>query len=311
MTTLVLVMSNSRIIGPLPSHPLPRLVADGVGCALVHGTAKATLHVKDDSQDVTYVSSRANLRFKPRALPVDKAARDNVAGNAEYDLLPTSVTWTAAGTVNDCTISGQILVTIPSFVNQPLDPTRPTQGYLNVVGRDGGDFHSVMVSAFNPDPDVAFTKTCPGDPPQVSKYASPAHWLLHIPSEPNVYGGSTVVFKGRKSYDQGNLMDFLNLLPPCTQLPQIALDALAQTSAAPGSRLYKWEWELKPVSGTTSAGPPPPYYTIGASLDFARSLQALRNGPWSICGPSTLFLLRGESTYAVLMCRWITTQTCP
>lgn len=256
VTTLVLVMSNSRILDPLPPHPLPRVVADGVGCALVHGTAKATLHVKDDSQDVTYVSSRAHLRFKPRALPVDETARDNVAGNAEYDLLPTSVTWTAAGTVNDCTISGQILVTIPSFVNQPLDPARPAQGYLNVVGLTGGDFHSVMVSAFNPDPDVAFSKTCPGDPPQVTKYASPVHWLLHIPSQPNVYVGSTVVFKGQKSYDQGNLMDFLNLLPPGTQLPQVAIDALAQTSAAPGSVLYTWEWELKPLPAASQTGGP-------------------------------------------------------
>jgi|GEM_PF-5764144 len=256
VTKLVLVMSNSHTKDPLPPHPLPRVVADGVGCALVHGTAKATLHVKDDSQDVTYVSSRANLRFKPRALPVDEAARDNVAGNAEYDLLPTSVTWTAAGTVNDCTISGQILVTIPSFANQPLDPARPAQGYLNVVGLTGGDFHSVMVSAFNPDPDVAFTKTCPGDPPQVTKYASPAHWLLQIPSQPNVYDGSTVVFKGQKSYDQGKLMDFLNLLPPGTQLPQIALDALSQTSSAPGIRLYTWEWELQPLPAASQTGGP-------------------------------------------------------
>jgi hypothetical protein len=256
VTKLVLVMSNSHTKDPLPPHPLPRIVADGVGCALVHGTAKATLHVKDDSQDVTYVSSRAHLRFKPRALPVDQAARDNVAGNAEYDLLPTSVTWTAAGTVNDCTISGQILITIPSFVNQPLDPARPAQGYLNVVGLTGGDFHSVMVSAFNPDPDVAFTKTCPGDPPQVTKYASPAHWLLQVPSQPNVYDGSTVVFKGQKSYDQGKLMDFLNLLPPGTQLPQIAIDALSRTSSAPGIRLYTWEWELKPLPAASQTGGP-------------------------------------------------------
>lgn len=251
VTTLVLVMSNSRILDPLPPHPLPRVVADGVGCALVHGWAKATLRVKNDSQDVTYVSSRANLRFKPRDLEYQ-----DMEGNTQYDLLPTAIKWTAAGTVNDCTISGQILVTIPSFVNQPQDPARPAQGYLNVVGLTGGDFHSVMVSAFNPDPDVAFTKTCPGDPPQVTKYASPAHWLLQIPSQPNVYDGSTVVFKGQKSYDQGKLMDFLNLLPPGTQLPQIALDALSRTSSAPGIRLYTWEWELKPLPAAPPTGGP-------------------------------------------------------
>jgi len=256
VTKLVLAMSNSHTKDPLPPHPLPRVVADGVGCALVHGTAKATLHVKDDSQDVTYVSSRANLRFKPRALPVDEAARDNVAGNAEYDLLPTSVTWTAAGTVNDCTISGQILVTIPSFVNQPLDPTRPAFGYLNVVGLNGGDYHSIEVSAT--DPETYFTKTCPGDPPTVTKHFFPGTYLLNIPWQANSYDGDKIVYKGNKQYDQGKLDDFMKLLPPGTQLPQIAQDALAQTSAASGSRLYKWEWELKPVPGTTPAGPPPP-----------------------------------------------------
>lgn len=251
LTKLVLVMSNSHTKDPLPPHPLPRLVADGVGCALVHGWAEATLRVNDDSQDVSYVSSRATLRFKPR----DPEFQD-MEGNTQYDLLPTAVTWTASGTVYDCTISGQILVTIPSFVNQPLDPTRPAQGYLNVVGRDGGDFHSVLVSAFNPDPDVAFTKTCPGSPPQVTKYAPEVHWLLHILSQPNIYDGGTVVFKGQKSYDQRKLMDFLNLLPPGTQLPQIALDALNQASNATGSSLYTWKWDLKPLPAAPPAGGP-------------------------------------------------------
>lgn len=251
LTKLVLVMSNSHITAPLPPHPLPRIVADAVGCNIVHGWAKATLRVKDDSQDVSYVSSRANLRFKPR----DREYQD-MEGNTQYDLLPTAVKWTAAGTVNDCTISGQILVTIPSFANQPLDPTRPAWGYLNVVGLDGGDFHSVEVAAAGPE--AFFTKTCPGDPPTVTKHPLQGHWLLHILWEKNIFDGTTAVYKGKKEVDLRNPYGFMDLLPPGTQLPQIAIDALAQTSADPGSLLYTWEWELKPLPGTTPASPPPP-----------------------------------------------------
>jgi hypothetical protein len=251
VTKLVLVMSNSRITGPLPSHPLPRVQAEATGCQEVVGWAKATLHVKDDIQDVSYASSKVNLRFKPRA------QIDRMDASTEYDLLPTSVTWTAAGTtVDDCTISGQILVTIPSFLNQPLDPTRPAYGYLKVMGLEHGDFHSVEVSATGPD--AFFTKTCPTDPPTVTKHPFQGQWLLHILHEPNIFDGTTAVYKGKTEHDQGKLMDFMNLLPPGTQLPQKALDALAQTSAASGSRLYTWEWKLKPVPGTIPASPPPP-----------------------------------------------------
>ena len=100
---------------------------------------QATLRVKDDIKDISYASSKVNLRFKPRALDLSYEKP-----NREYDLLPTAVTWTATGTtVDGCTISGQTLVTIPSFLNQPLDPSRPAYGYLNVVGLEHGDFHSV------------------------------------------------------------------------------------------------------------------------------------------------------------------------
>jgi hypothetical protein len=251
VTKLVLVMSNSRILDPLPPHPLPRVQAEAAGCKEVVGWAKATLRVKDDLKDVTYVSSRVNLRFKPRA-------RDSSyeKPNREYDLLPTAVTWTANGTtVDGCTISGQILVTIPSFLNQPLDPSRPAYGYLNVVGLEHGDFHSVKVSATGPE--ALFTKTCPGDPPTVTTHAFEGGWLLHILWEKNIFDGTTAVYKGKKEHDFRKL-DVMNLLPPGTQLPQIALDALAQASADPGSLLYTWEWELKPLPGTTPASPPPP-----------------------------------------------------
>lgn len=250
VTKLVLVMSNSSILDPLPPHPLPRVLAEAAGCKDVHGTAKATLRIKDDNQDVRYASSLVNLRFRPRA------QIDRMDASTEYDLLPTAVTWTAAGTVGDCTISGQILVTIPSFLNQPLDPSRLAYGYLKVVGLEHGDFHSVQVSATGPE--AFFTQTCPGVPPRVTKHPFRGQWLLHIPWEPNIFDGTTAIYKGKKEHDQGKLYDFMNLLPPGTTLPQIALDALAQTSAAPGSRLYTWEWELKPVPGTTPASPPPP-----------------------------------------------------
>lgn len=252
VTKLVLVMSNSHTKDPLPPHPLPRVVAEAAGCKDVIGWAKATLRVKDDLKDVSYASSKVSLRFKPRArdLSYEKP-------NREYDLLPTAVTWTAAGTtVDGCTISGQILVTIPSFLNQPLDPSRPAFGYLNVVGLEHGDFHSVEVSATGPE--ALFTKTCPGDPPTVTTHAFEGGWLLHILHEPNIFDGTTAIYKGTKKIDFRKRYSFMELLPPGTQLPQIALDALAQTSDDPGSLLYTWEWELKALPGTTPAGSPPP-----------------------------------------------------
>lgn len=251
LTKLVLVMSNSHTKDPLPPHPLPVVVAESAGCTDVVGWAKATLHVKDDIRDVSYATSKVNLRFRPR----DPVFQD-MEGNTQYDLMPTAVTWTAAGTDDGCKISGSILVTIPSFLNQPLDPSRPAYGYLNVVGLKDGDFHSVQVSAR--DTEAFFEKTCPTDPPTVSKYFFPGQWLLHIPTEPNTYDGGKIVYKGKKEHDQGKLYDFLKLLPPGTQLPQIALDALAQTSSAPGSSLYTWEWDLKPAAGSAQPGSPPP-----------------------------------------------------
>lgn len=248
LTELVVIVSNSHKIFKLPPHPAPRIIVDGVGCALVDGWAKATLHVKDDQQDVSYVSSRARLRFKPRALPADKDARDNVAGNTEYDLLPTSVTWTASGTAGDCTISGQIIVNIPAYLNQPHDPTRPAWGYLNLVAKQNGDFHSVEVSATDPDA-KGIIMTCPGDPPSVTEGYFQGQWLLHILYQPNTYDGATVVFKGTKTFDAGDPMGFLSLLPPGVTLPGIARQALPQASTSGTSRLNTWEWELRPMTG--------------------------------------------------------------
>jgi hypothetical protein len=72
-------------------------------------------------------------------------------------------------------VSGHAI--IPGL-STPIDPTRPSYGYLFVIGPDGGDFHSDMISAFNPD--ARLTKTCPGNPPTVTKEGFEAGFLLHI-----------------------------------------------------------------------------------------------------------------------------------
>ena len=234
-----------RQTGPPPHPRLP---------AFISGKARATLHIKDDIQDVTYVGTADYLAFVQR--PVQ-----DMEGNTQYVLFPIDngagvvtglVTWKAEGTVGDCTVEGHTTVrpTLISFQDSsavpgsgpPLDPTVPAYGYLNVVGPDGGDFYSVMVKAFNPE--AKLIKTCPGDPPTVSEEPFVAGYLLHILWQKNLYDGGYIVFSGQQSYDQGALMDFMNLLPPGTQLPQVALDALNQASSAGGTRRYTWEWAL-------------------------------------------------------------------
>lgn len=160
--------------------------------------------------DVSYVSNKVKLRFNPRASPRQDA------GHMQYDLLPTAVMWTAAGTDGDCTISGQIIVDIPRFENQSIDllPTRPAYGYLNVVGLDGGDFHSVMVQADG----------------------FPAAFLLHIVFQPNTYEGPSVVFKEAKIIDMAKPAGFLDLLPPGVALPEAVQQALGHLQLPDGSR---------------------------------------------------------------------------
>jgi hypothetical protein len=220
-----------------------------VGCEFVEGWAKATLRVKDENTDISYVSSSAKLRFKPRASPLQDAP-----GATHYDLMPTSVIWTAAGHEGDCTISGQIVINIPSFENQPLDllPTRPAHGYLNVVGLDSGDFHSVMVRAM--DPKAVFKKTCPD--PVIIDYGSPAAFLLHIIFQPNTYEGPTVAFKGTKIIDMAKPTGFLDLMPPGAAL-DVARQALGQApgkASGSGSQIYTGEWELRPLTFGQTAG---------------------------------------------------------
>ena len=251
LTELVIVVSNTHRQFPLPADPAPRIIGDSVGCEYIAGWAQASLRVKQGDNDVSYVSNRANLKFKPRASPLQ-----TTSGATQYDLMPTAVTWTATGKEGDCEISGQITIGIPSFENQPLDAlvTQPAFGYMNVVGLDGGDFHSVKVSATNRN--AFFKKTCPGDPPTVTKYYSGVAWVLLVLSEKNTYVGPTVEFKGTKTVDLAGPTGFLSMLPPGTVLPDIALQALRQQQPASNkSEVYTWNWELHPLNFGTTSGP--------------------------------------------------------
>lgn len=181
-------------------------------------------------------------------------------GNTQYLLYPAvngtqlSMNWTVEGTVFDCTVEGQAFVAFPlepdpnipggaTLLDPTHDPTRPAYGYMNVVGPDGGDFHSVMVKAFNPD--AWYTKTCPGDPPVVTKEPFEAGYLPHIVWQKNTDDRGYVRFKGTQSFDGGDPLDFLKLLPPdaAGAIPAGALQAL-QASGTGTSRRYTWEWEL-------------------------------------------------------------------
>ncbi len=291
ITTLVLIVSHSKVddVPDFQSGPRPDVVAEDVGCPYLEGTAQSTLRLRDDRQDVTYTSSRATLRFRPRTV-------QDQPGNVQYDLMPTSVTWTVTGTEDGCTVDGQTVVTIPAFLDQPLDPTRPAYGYLNVVGVDGGDFHSVMVSAGNPG--ATYTKTCPGDPPRITQEAFRSGWLLQILSQMNTHTGTAVAFKGTLTFDPDRFQDALppvarDLLmgttstptppqlgvptptAPGGQLPglggngatfpnlptgidpaaieaalQQAREALRQADLRPGRMVYTFTWDLKPMTGT-------------------------------------------------------------
>jgi hypothetical protein len=277
VTELVLIVSDSHPEDRIPAaHPKPRVLVEDVGCEFIEGTAQSTLRLRDDRQDVTYVSSTARLRFKPRTV-------QDQPGNVQYDLMPTSVTWTVSGTQDDCTISGQTIATIPAFLDQPLDPTRPAYGYLNVVGVGGGDFHSLKVSAINPA--ATYTKTCPGDPPVVTQEPFRAGWLLQVLTQMNTHTGSAVTFSGTQTFDpdrfQDNLpqvaRDFLAgnaplvptpqrggsapAAPPLSNLPPgidpaeieaamaRARQALQEADLQAGRVVYTFKWDLKPMTG--------------------------------------------------------------
>jgi hypothetical protein len=220
----------------------------------IHGSATATFHIHDDDHDVTYTSTP-----DPVKLLFQRRAKQNMEGNTQYVLAGDRdrdhMIWEVKGRVFDCTVEGKAFIRFPieqvnalsySFpgVYTPLDPSRPAFGYLNVVGPDGGDFHSVIIQMF--DPNARLTKTCPGNPPLVTKEKFDAGFLLHILWEKNTRSeDGRILFQGHQEYDQGNPLDFLNLLPPGAFIPDDARRVL-QSSGSGTSLRYTWTWKLFP-----------------------------------------------------------------
>lgn len=238
VSELVLVVSNSHMTQPVPpQHPHPVVVSEDVGCETVEGTASATLRLNDPERmtDMTYVASLTTVQFKPRSVQDQEF-------NTAYDLLPTSVVWSVAGRKDGCTVNGRTVATIPSFLDQPLDPTRPAYGYLNVVSKQGGDFHSVEISAINPT--AMMTKTCPGDPPRVSQEPFAAQWLLKILTQKNTHVGDAVHFTGRQTLDPERFQD--NLPPEALEVLKNFPQANALLNRRGGKMVYTFDWELKP-----------------------------------------------------------------
>lgn len=261
VTELVLIVSDSHPRQRIdPGKPKPRVLVEDVGCEFIEGSAQSTLRMRDGRQNLTYVSSRARLRFRPRTV-------QDMQGDVQYDLLPTSVTWTVSGTRGDCSVAGQAVVAIPAFVDQPLDPIRLAWGYLNVVGLDGGDFHSLRVSAF--DPNARMTVTCPGNPPRVTKEPFESVWLAMVVYQSNSHDGRTAVFKGPQTLDAARITDnvpvspgqALSILknapgvggfitPEIQQKLKEAQAALERNAAENSGKLvYTFDWELRPMSG--------------------------------------------------------------
>jgi hypothetical protein len=266
VTELILIVSDSHPRQPIdPALPKPRVLVEDVGCEFIEGSGQSTLRLRGEGTDVTYVSSSARLRFKPRTV-------QDTPGKVDYDLMPTSVTWTVSGTRAGCRLSGQALVTIPAFLDQDLDPTRPAWGYMSVIGLDGGDFHSVRVSAW--DPNARVTETCPGNPPRVSRVGLEAGWLSHVIYQKNTHQNGSAVFKGPQTLDAARLQDNIPVGPgqalqilqnsPGTapfMTPEVqralkeAQEAMNRSAAENSGKLvYTFQWDLHPMSGT----PPSP-----------------------------------------------------
>jgi hypothetical protein len=250
LTELIIIVSNSHLTGALPAQPKLRFVGENKGCPHLRGWAASTLRVKDDRRDLTYISSRVPLTFRPRR--VDTGANSGDAfGNVEYDLLPTAVTWRVSGRREDCTVDGEAIVNIPLRVDAPLDPTLPAYGYMNVVGQPNGDFHSIKVSAS--DERAVETETCPGSPPRVRKVPLGAQWLLHVLHHANTHESGAIVYKGRQTFDPERVEDNLprgaldGLREMMSGMPEAneALRRLQDRSGA-GRFVYTFEWELKP-----------------------------------------------------------------
>jgi Family of unknown function (DUF6055) len=238
VTELVLIVSNSDMSNELPPHPRPRVLTEDVGCETIEGTGQSTLRLNDPEHnvDVTYVASLTTLQFRPRTV-------QDEAGNTQYDLLPASVVWSVAGRDGDCKVNGRLLVRIPSYVDQDLDPTRPAWGYMKVVGRGGGDFHSIWINAYNLD-DPAEIRTCPGNPPRITRGAFRSAYLLHILMQANTHDGNAVSFKGRQTLDPERFQD--NLVPPALEALKSFPGASQMLNRRGGKMVYTFEWELRP-----------------------------------------------------------------
>ncbi|NGZ10338.1 MAG: hypothetical protein CV088_13270 [Nitrospira sp. LK70] len=231
----------------------------------IYGAASATLHIHDDDHDIVHTSDEVLLTFTRR---VDR----NMPGNPQYILTPnrfnippghqeellgkTQVIWMAEGGEFECTVKGKVVVNMPAMPGGTmyLDPTdtrqpfrhnitQPAYGYLNVVGPDRGDFHSVIIKAF--DPDARLIKTCPGNP-LAMETNSQAGFLLHILMEPNTREDGRVIFQGHQEVDFGDPLGFLNLLPPGAAIPDDARRAL-QSSGTGTSLRYTWTRKLIPA----------------------------------------------------------------
>ena len=255
---LVLIVSNTDMTKELPpSHPTPELILEGVGCETVEGTAQTTLRINDPARNsnLTYVSSIAVLKFRPRTIQdplkgqqvqnpfTGQATTYPGTGNVEYDLMPTSVIWTVSGIKDGCRVDGKMLVDIPDLIDLPLDPTRPAYGYLNVVSKDGGDFHSVKVMTFNPA--ARMRKMCPdSDRPQEDVFESAI--LLSVLSEMNTHNGNAVSYQGQQTFDPDRFED---QLPPAARellknMPQV--QGALRDRPAGGRLVYTFNWELRP-----------------------------------------------------------------
>ena len=118
---------------------------------------------------------------------------------------------------------------------------------MNVIAPDGGDFHSVMVKAYNPD--ARLTKTCPGDPPTVTEEPFGVAYLLNVVWRKNIHCKGHVVFWGEQQIDPGLPYSTLRELLPPGQNLEIAFDALSagQASMGPIAQLYEWHWGLLPA----------------------------------------------------------------
>jgi hypothetical protein len=237
VSELVLIVSNSSMNGPLPPGPQPRVVTEEVGCETIEGTASATLRRNDPEHGVnlTFVASLTTVQFRPRTVQDQEF-------NVQYDLLPTSVVWSVSGTEGDCTISGRAVVNIPSFIDQSLDPLRNAWGYLNVVSKEGGDFHSIHISAF--DPAAPVTKTCPGNPRPITIRGYFTQYLSKVLSQPNTHIGNDVVYSGRQTLDFDRFQD--NLPPAALEVLKNLPQAQEMLNRQGGKNFYTFEWEMKP-----------------------------------------------------------------